>query len=201
MIITDYLSKGSAVTGAYYADELCKLHEALKSKRRGKLRHGVLLLHDNTPVHTSAVATSAAAERSYKLLPHPPYWPHLAPSDFYLFPMLINTWVAHIFQVTMTSLHLWRSFFRGKMNSSTRLVHKSCRNDGRSALKLAQTMCKNTLLTVVVLCFFIYEARNFWNNPRNNVKRSGLVILLGSTFIKLHTKYKLACSTQLFSHI
>jgi len=33
VIMTDYLSKGSTVTGAYYADELRKLHEALKSKR------------------------------------------------------------------------------------------------------------------------------------------------------------------------
>jgi len=65
----------------------------------------------------------------------------------------------------MTSLHLWRSFFRGKMNSSARLVHKSCGNDGTSALKLAEIMWKNKLVTVAVLCFFIYEAGNFWNNP------------------------------------
>jgi len=41
--MTDYLVKGSTVTDAYYADELRKLCEALKSKRRGKLRRGVLL--------------------------------------------------------------------------------------------------------------------------------------------------------------
>jgi len=35
--MTDYLSKGSTVTGAYYAAELHKLREALKSKLRGKL--------------------------------------------------------------------------------------------------------------------------------------------------------------------
>ena len=50
--------------------------------------------------------------------------------------------------------------------SSTRLVYKSCRNDGTSALKLAEIMWKNKLVTVVVLCFFIYEAGNFLNNPR-----------------------------------
>jgi len=86
--MTDYLSKGSTVTGTYYADKLCKLREALKSKHRGKLRRGVLLLHDNVPAHTSAVATSAAAECGYELLPHPPYSPDLAPSDFCLFPLL-----------------------------------------------------------------------------------------------------------------
>ena len=88
VMMTDYLSKGSTVTGAYYAVELRKLHEALKSKRRGKLRRGVILLHDNAPAHTSAVATSAATECGYELVPHPPYSPGLAPSDFCLFPLL-----------------------------------------------------------------------------------------------------------------
>jgi len=86
--MTNYLPKGSMVTGAYYANELCELHEALKSKRRGKLRRGVLLLHDNAPAHTSGTATSTAAECGYKLLPHPPYSPDLASSDFCLFPLL-----------------------------------------------------------------------------------------------------------------
>jgi len=88
VIMTDYLSKGSTVIGTYYANELCKLHEALKSKRRGKLRRWVLLLHNNALAHTSAVATSAAAECGYELLPHPPYSPDLAPSDFCLFPLM-----------------------------------------------------------------------------------------------------------------
>jgi len=86
--MTNYLSKGFTVTGAYYANELRELREALKSKRRGKLRRGVLLLHDNAPAHTAGVATSVAAECGYELLPHPPYSPDLAPSDFYLFPLL-----------------------------------------------------------------------------------------------------------------
>ena len=86
--MTNYLSKGSTVTGAYYANELRELREALKSKWRGKLRCGVLLLRDNAPAHTAGVATSVAAECGYELLPHPPYSPDLAPSDFYLFPLL-----------------------------------------------------------------------------------------------------------------
>jgi len=126
MIMTDYLQKGSTVTGAYYVDELCKLRKELKSKRRGKLRHGVLLLHDNVPAHTSAVATSAVAECGYKLLLHPPYSPDLAPSNFCLFPLLKEHLSGiHFFQVSITSLCLWRSFFKGKMNSSTRLVYKA----------------------------------------------------------------------------
>jgi len=48
----------------------------------------VLLLQDNAPAHTASIATSAATECGYELLPHPPYSPDLAPSDFYLFPKL-----------------------------------------------------------------------------------------------------------------
>jgi len=33
LIMTNYLSKGSTVTGAYFANELHELREALKSKR------------------------------------------------------------------------------------------------------------------------------------------------------------------------
>jgi len=166
--MTDYLQKGSTVTGAYYVDELCKLRKELKSKRRGKLRHGVLLLHDNAPDHTSAVATSAAAECGYELLPHPPYSPDLASCDLYLFPLLKEHLSGTHFPGDNDVIVYVEVFlFRGKMNPSTRLVYKSCRNDGTSALKLAEIMWKDKLVTVVVLCFFINETGNFWNNPRN----------------------------------
>jgi len=97
VIMTDYLSKGCTVTGTYYADKLCKLLEALKSKRGGKLRRWVLLLHDNAPAHTSAVATSAAAECGDELLQHPLYSPDLAASDFYLFPLLKEHFIGTFF--------------------------------------------------------------------------------------------------------
>jgi len=48
----------------------------------------VLLFQDNAPVHTACIPTSAATECGYELLPHPPYSPDLAASDFYLFTKL-----------------------------------------------------------------------------------------------------------------
>ena len=41
-----------------------------------------------TPAHTSHVAMTAATECGFEILPHPPYSPDMAPSDFYLFPKL-----------------------------------------------------------------------------------------------------------------
>lgn len=48
----------------------------------------MLLLQDNAPPHTSQIAIAAADQCGYRLLPHPPYSPDLAPSDYYLFANL-----------------------------------------------------------------------------------------------------------------
>ena len=85
-LLTDYLPKGQSINGQYYAEILSRLREAVKSKRWGKLRKGVLLLHDNAPVHKSAVATAALRATGFTEIKHPPYSPDLAPSDYFLFP-------------------------------------------------------------------------------------------------------------------
>ena len=88
ILLIDYLDKGQTITGEYYASLLRQLRIKIKSKRRGKLSKGVLLLQDNAPVHNAHVATTTARDCGYEILPHPPYSPDLAPSDFYLFPKL-----------------------------------------------------------------------------------------------------------------
>lgn len=62
--------------------------EAIKLKHGEKLRIGVLLLQNNTSIHTAQVAVGEVVNCSFELLPHPPYSPDLVPSDFFLFPKL-----------------------------------------------------------------------------------------------------------------
>lgn len=88
VLLLDFLPRGHTLTGEYYANLMQRLREAIKSKRRGKLSRGVLLLHDNAPVHKSRVAASAIRQCGFEELNHPPYSPDLAPSDFYLFGIL-----------------------------------------------------------------------------------------------------------------
>ncbi|XP_048483622.1 histone-lysine N-methyltransferase SETMAR-like [Plutella xylostella] len=88
ILLIDYKEKGVNITGTYYASLLQKLKEAIKEKRRGKWSRGVLLLHDNAPVHKCHTATAALFNCGYESLIHPPYSPDLAPSDYYLFPKL-----------------------------------------------------------------------------------------------------------------
>jgi [histone H3]-lysine36 N-dimethyltransferase SETMAR len=87
-LLTDFLVKGATITGQYYAGILEKLRQAIKEKRRGKLRKGVLLLDDNAPVHRAGVVLDAIHDLHWTRLNHPPYSPDLAPSDYRLFPDL-----------------------------------------------------------------------------------------------------------------
>lgn len=88
ILLVDFKERNTTVTGEYYAFLLRQLRDAIKDKRRGKLSRGVLLLHDNAPVHTSAVSKAAIRECGFTELDHPPYSPDLAPSDYYLFSKL-----------------------------------------------------------------------------------------------------------------
>ena len=48
-----------------------------------------MLFHqDNALVHISIIAMAKINELKFKLLPHAPYSPDLAPSDYFLFPIL-----------------------------------------------------------------------------------------------------------------
>ena len=56
IILIEYKPAGTSIIGEYYANVIKQLRVAIKEKRRGKLAAGVLLLHDNAPVHKSQVA-------------------------------------------------------------------------------------------------------------------------------------------------
>jgi histone-lysine N-methyltransferase SETMAR len=111
IILIDYLSKGETINGNYYANLLQQLREAIKTKRRGKLGKGILLLQDNAPVHTALVAKSAARSCGFQLLPHPPYSPDLAPSDFYLFPKLKSELAGRRFETDDDVISAVETFF------------------------------------------------------------------------------------------
>ena len=83
VILIECLQKGHTVTGQHYSGQLKRLREAIK-KRPGKLTRGILFHQDNAPAHTSMVAMGTIQDCGFELVPHPPYLPDLAPSDFHL---------------------------------------------------------------------------------------------------------------------
>ena len=78
----------TTITGQTYANTITALREAIKEKRRGKLSAGMLLLHDNAPVHMSAKYQAAIQQCGFQHLNHPPYSPDLAPSNYFLFRVM-----------------------------------------------------------------------------------------------------------------
>ena len=87
-MLVDFLEGKKTVTGTYYVEVLRKLRAKLAEKRPGKLHCGILFHHDNAQMHSSQIVRDVLREFRWELLPHLPYIPDLAPSDFFLFPKL-----------------------------------------------------------------------------------------------------------------
>ena len=49
---------------------------------------GVVLLHDNARPHAARQTQELLKKFGWTVMPHPPYSPDLAPSDYHLFPKL-----------------------------------------------------------------------------------------------------------------
>jgi hypothetical protein len=59
----------------------------------GMLTKGVLL-HDNARPHTAACTNALIKLFNWEIFEHPPYSPHLAPSDYHLFTKM-NFWLGN----------------------------------------------------------------------------------------------------------
>lgn len=69
-----------------YLTQLAKLSAAIKKKRRRRVN--VVLLHDNARPHVASAVRQQLENWGWETIPHPPYSPDLAPSDYHLFRAL-----------------------------------------------------------------------------------------------------------------
>lgn len=94
LIFVDFFKQSAkrGMSSDYYCSMLRKLREELPKQRRGALKRGPLILIDNAPIHKSVQTRSLIENIGFELIPHPPYSPDLAPSDFYLFRNL-KSWL------------------------------------------------------------------------------------------------------------
>ena len=82
--------------------------------RRGLLTRGVLLLHDNAPVHKSRLAQATIRDCKLEELNHPPYSPDIAPSDYYLFSNLKRHLRGRIFRDDLELKEAVEEWFESK---------------------------------------------------------------------------------------
>lgn len=92
VIFYDLLPQGKSIDSTLYCSQLTKLNESIRRKRPELAnRKGVVFHHDNARPHTSLVTRNKLLALGWDLLPHPPYSPDLAPSDYHLFRSLQNS--------------------------------------------------------------------------------------------------------------
>ena len=82
----DFLPDNETINADYYCRVLEDVHHHLRHRRRGKKSRGILLHQDNVRPHTVRRTKEKIDQLHWELLPHPPYSPDLAPSDYALFP-------------------------------------------------------------------------------------------------------------------
>jgi transposase len=78
-----------------------------------------MLHHDNAPANASLLIREFLAKQETIVVPQPPYFPDLAPADFFLFPKLKSTLKGRRFQ---TVEEIKRKFATGPSRHPTEHV-------------------------------------------------------------------------------
>uniref|UniRef100_A0A7I4YP87 Transposase n=1 Tax=Haemonchus contortus TaxID=6289 RepID=A0A7I4YP87_HAECO len=86
MLYYEFLESGTTVTATTYSNQLQKVADAILHKYPKRLE--TYLLHDNARPHVVTMTRQKIQELGWEVLPHPPYSPDLAPSDYHLFRAL-----------------------------------------------------------------------------------------------------------------
>jgi len=61
LLLLEFMPQKTTITGQTYATTITALREAIKEKRGGKLSAGVLLVHDNAPLHVRKISSCHSA--------------------------------------------------------------------------------------------------------------------------------------------
>ena len=89
LVLLDALPPGQRFNTQYMSDVILpKLDQTVRLQRPAMGLRGMKLHFDNARPHTSMTTLAKIDELRTTKLPHPPYSPDLAPSDFYLFGYL-----------------------------------------------------------------------------------------------------------------
>jgi histone-lysine N-methyltransferase SETMAR len=84
VILVDVMPRGATINSKSYINTPNKLKKRFRPVQPGKNPAEMLLQHDSARPHTSLRTREHITKMGWTVLPHPPYSPYLAPSDFHL---------------------------------------------------------------------------------------------------------------------
>lgn len=92
IVFFELLPMNKTINSDRYCGQLEKLAHSIQQERPELANQkGVVIQHDNARPHTSLTTRQKLLSLGWDVLPHPPYSPDLAPSDFHLFRSLQNS--------------------------------------------------------------------------------------------------------------
>ena len=97
ILFIDSLEKKRTTNSEYYIALLVRLKDKIAPKRPQMKKKKVLFHYNNAPCHKSIATMAKLHELHFKLLPHPPCSPDLAPNDYWLFADLKRMLVGKTF--------------------------------------------------------------------------------------------------------
>ena len=84
VLLIEYLSRGTTINSSCYASITERLRSVIVEKGCDKVSHGVLLLHDNAPIHKCNIVQTAIRQTGFIELNHPTHSPDIAPTNYHL---------------------------------------------------------------------------------------------------------------------
>lgn len=111
----ELLPNNQTINSEKYCLQLDQLKAAIQEKRPELAnRKGVVFHQDNARPHVSLSTRQKLLELGWDVLPHPPYSPDIAPSDYHLFRSLQNALNGKSFDSLDTLKHYLDQFFLDK---------------------------------------------------------------------------------------
>jgi [histone H3]-lysine36 N-dimethyltransferase SETMAR len=115
IIFFSLLPSNQTINSEVYCRQMNNLEQTLREKRPELVEsNGIILQHDNARSHIAEMTKKKLREFGWEVLPHPPYSPDLAPSDYHLFRSLEHFLRGKTFTSEMElEANLW-AFFESK---------------------------------------------------------------------------------------
>jgi len=82
----EFVPEGETISAVYYKGVMERLLNRIRRVRPGMCESGDWFLLHNAPSHKATIFKQFLAQRKVTVLDHRPYWPDLAPADYFLFP-------------------------------------------------------------------------------------------------------------------